>query len=227
MTKVYDGDLFINTQTVDTIFAATFTEPFTYTGKALRMVIAYDSQSDNYVSTEVVVDTNEPYAAFSRYADSNISSADWHQDYLPVAWFDAELNTTLSGHVADIEGNAISGATVTLRSGDVLYTGTTDSNGDYTVRVVQSQLPYVAEYSADGYTTQTVSIAFNGESVEKDVTLAPSTTLGVTSINASDGQDNATPAAIYGVDGSRRNTLSRGINIIRHSDGTTHKVVVK
>lgn len=35
------------------------------------------------------------------------------------------------------------------------------------------------------------------------------------------------PATIYGADGLRRATLERGLNIIRHADGTTEKVILR
>ena len=48
---------------------------------------------------------------------------------------------------------------------------------------------------------------------------------GVDEISA--GAVDATPVAIYTLDGKRVNEMTKGINIIRMSDGTTRKVIRK
>lgn len=46
-------------------------------------------------------------------------------------------------------------------------------------------------------------------------------------VNSISGQQQAAPAGIYSVDGQRRARVQRGLNILRMSDGTTRKVLVK
>lgn len=52
-------------------------------------------------------------------------------------------------------------------------------------------------------------------------------TLTASSINGIDGTTGNTPAAIYTTDGKRVSTPVRGVNIVRTTDGTTRKIMVK
>ena len=51
------------------------------------------------------------------------------------------------------------------------------------------------------------------------------TTTGIETIKPANG--NAETAAIYDVNGVRQNSLSKGINIVKMSDGTVKKVIKK
>lgn len=48
-----------------------------------------------------------------------------------------------------------------------------------------------------------------------------------TAIDGISGDGMAAPAVFYGADGQRRQTLGRGLNIIKMSDGSTRKVIIK
>lgn len=48
-----------------------------------------------------------------------------------------------------------------------------------------------------------------------------------TGVNSIKADDHAIPTSIYSIDGKRLNTPKRGLNIIRMSDGTTKKLMVK
>jgi hypothetical protein len=53
--------------------------------------------------------------------------------------------------------------------------------------------------------------------------------LGLETPDAVDSVNHVTntPSAIYGLDGRRQSRVQRGVNIIRMSDGTIRKVLVK
>lgn len=75
----------------------------------------------------------------------------------------------------------------------------------------------------DGSSTVTVKINSNGKIAYCKVTVKVSGFVGVEGLNAED----ATEVARYNIDGRLLNAPERGINIIRMSDGTVKKVLVK
>jgi hypothetical protein len=48
-----------------------------------------------------------------------------------------------------------------------------------------------------------------------------------TAIDGAESDENAVPVAIYNASGSRINTVSKGVNIMKMSDGTVKKVIVR
>ena len=48
-----------------------------------------------------------------------------------------------------------------------------------------------------------------------------------TAVNAVETDTNASPAAIFTLDGRQTNRLSRGVNIVRQANGKVVKVLVK
>lgn len=193
MTKVYDGDVYINTNfdTIDTIFSVTFDEPFVYTGKNIRTYIVYDAKNGvNYQTPKVISDGSAEVegAGFSRYDDSELNDrTSWYQDNMPVAYFVANNDTKLTGKVTNEDGDAIAGASVNLASGEVLYNGTTDENGEYSISVPQATLDYDVVYTAEGYEPDTVKVSFGGASQTQDVVLAKAVeALAVVSITPAD-----------------------------------------
>lgn len=63
---------------------------------------------------------------------------------------------TISGVVTN-GTDSISGATITLKSGDVVYTATTDVHGTYSIKVPEASLTYVATATADEYEPDSVA----------------------------------------------------------------------
>ena len=80
--------------------------------------------------------------------------------------------------------------------------------------------PYKEGYEFSGWST--IPWVMPAENVVVTGSLTPGT--GLTDI----GSDNATKSfIIYDINGTKRNNLQRGINIVRMSNGTTRKVMVK
>lgn len=78
----------------------------------------------------------------------------WAQNNRPVLHLTVEGNPAVTtGNVADAEANAVEGATVTFVSEDgdnVQYQGTTDAEGKFSVKIVQSSRTYTAIAEKDG-----------------------------------------------------------------------------
>lgn len=69
---------------------------------------------------------------------------------------------------------------------------------------------------------------FDDESIAYYATYVIDTKSGTSSIEVIEGPAlNATPEAIYSIDGKRMERMSKGLNIVRMSDGTAHKVMNK
>lgn len=78
-----------------------------------------------------------------------------------------------------------------------------------------------ANHSFDTYEGDKVTLA----NIIKEVEDFLNTTTGIETIKPANG--NAETAAIYDVNGVRQNCLSKGINIVKMSDGTAKKVIKK
>lgn len=78
-----------------------------------------------------------------------------------------------------------------------------------------------ANHSFDTYEGDKVTLA----NIIKEVEDFLNTTTGIETIKPANG--NAETAAIYDVNGVRQNSLSKGINIVKMSDGTVKKVIKK
>lgn len=76
-----------------------------------------------------------------------------------------------------------------------------------------------ANHSFDTYEGDKVTLA----NIIKEVEDFLNTTTGIETIKPANG--NAETAAIYDVNGVRQNCLSKGINIVKMSDGTTKKII--
>lgn len=73
-----------------------------------------------------------------------------------VVNFNLRAIPTISGVVTN-GTDSISGATITLKSGDVVYTATTDVHGAYSIKVPEANLTYVATATADEYEADSVA----------------------------------------------------------------------
>ncbi len=78
-----------------------------------------------------------------------------------------------------------------------------------------------ANHSFDTYEGDKVTLA----NIIKEVEDFLNTTTGIETIKPANG--NAETAAIYDVNGVRQNSLTKGINIVKMSDGTVKKVIKK
>lgn len=144
------------------MLSVTFSEPFVYTGSNLRMYAR--SEADKY-KTVYFMCTDEQNHTIGHQNDdiTRLASSTIYKKNTPVAFFDVEKDPAkYTGLVVNEQGETVSGAAVNLRSGDVLYTDTTDAEGKFTVTVMQDQLQYKAEVIAAGYQPSYTPVAFDG-----------------------------------------------------------------
>ena len=188
MTKVYSNPNIVLGKIGDSknympIFDLDFSStPFVYTGGNLRIIV--QSRSTTYISTNFEVDGNRKNMAIYRSSDSPLDEKDKYITAdMPVAYLHIDKEaTTLSGTVT-ANGAPVADAEVKIASGIVEYSGTTDAAGKYTFPVYQDNLEYTMTVTKDGYFEKTETVAFNGESIVKDVALESAEGFKILSFN--------------------------------------------
>lgn len=93
-----------------------------------------------------------------------------------------EVSNVVSGHVSvqSENGQPVVGAIVTLRSGDVVYTTTTDGAGNFTLKVDDTSLDYVMTCTAEGFIDGAEKeVRFLGDAVKCNYTLMPGATIKI------------------------------------------------
>ena len=91
-----------------------------------------------------------------------------------------EPNNTVNGIITaqTADGEPVVGATVTLRSGDVTYTTTTNSSGQFTMQVDDTSKDYVISCTAEGFIdSQEQSVSFGDEATNCFFVLQPGATV--------------------------------------------------
>ena len=188
MTKVYSnpnivlgtiGDSNNHMPIFDLDFSST---PFVYTGGNLRVIV--QSRSTTYVSTNFEMDGNRKNMAIYRSSDSPLDEEDEYRTAdMPVVYLHIDKEaTSLSGTVT-ANGAPVADAEVKIASGIVEYSGTTNAEGKYTFPVYQDNLEYTMTVTKDGYFEKTETVAFNGESIVKDVALESAEGFKISSFN--------------------------------------------
>ena len=188
MTKVYSNPNIVlgpigDSKNYMPIFDLDFSStPFVYTGGNLRVIV--QSRSTTYVSTNFEMDGNRKNMAIYRSSDRPLDEGDKYRTAdLPVVYLHIDKEaTTLSGTVT--ANNApVADAEVKIASGIVEYSGKTDAAGKYTFPVYQDNLEYTMTVTKDGYFEKTETVAFNGESIVKDVALESAEGFKILSFN--------------------------------------------
>ncbi len=174
---------------------------FTYTGDNLRIVTAF-GPSDKWGTISIESDNSVHDCSYSRSHDSDISSAMFYATALPVAHIYVVTSKTLSGTVTAKDGNNVvplEGATVTLKSGEVEYYGTTNAEGKYSVDVTQTSLDYTVTIFAEGYDSISSSVSLAAGDATYDAELKKSVATAITDIKAAKGRSNT--GDVYTIDG--------------------------
>lgn len=187
MTNVLSGSYTFNTvgssDRMEPLLTATFAEPFVYGGANLRIIVS--SENADAWKAAFFEATDETGHTFGRQNDSHDAflTATFNTRNTPVVHFGVEVTpTTFSGTVKSTDGKAIGDAVVTLKSGDVLYSDTTDAQGNFSIEVIQSKLNYDVLVDAAGYMPYSKPVTFDG-SLETDIVLQPATGLYIVESN--------------------------------------------
>ena len=100
------------------------------------------------------------------------------------------------------------------------------TNHDYMLLGNKSKGVGFYRLSADSYIPAYRAYILRDKATEADVEYT-SFDFTPTGINGIQSDATATVTAIYGLSGERRNTLGRGVNVVKMSDGSVKKVIVK
>ncbi|MCQ2244586.1 MAG: carboxypeptidase regulatory-like domain-containing protein [Bacteroidaceae bacterium] len=170
----------------------TLDNDFVYTGNNIRVIVISEDYAhtaeasgsfEYYNSTTGTMaynrsDTNSTYEnATSMNTSTNV----------PVATLGLSVTAPVLSGIITEAGDALAGATVEAKSGEVVYTATTDADGKYSMEIMQPSLEYVVTVTADGYdpfVSEAMTIAentvldhdfFNGAIVKINSTIGYST----------------------------------------------------
>jgi len=181
MTKVYDDSYTWvkkgSSSELLPMLQVNLSEPFVYTGKNLRIVVR--SEATAYKSVEFQCEESDQTHCIYRSTDNGVlDEQTYYSTNLPVVTLSIATDPqTISGTVTDTYSAPIENAAVKLVSDDVIYNGTTDAEGKYSINVIQTGLVYNATYTAEGYDAKTEeNITFaDGSIADKNVVLTAQT----------------------------------------------------
>ncbi len=184
MTQIFDGVFECDGSTVGSssnpveLFNFPIPDDFSYEGNNLRLVVEALSPDGTWASVYFEVDANETtkaqlLAADQRSFDDLYNASSWQPMSLPTMYVEVEPTRTVSGTITNEDGQAVEGAKVTLKSGDVEYYGSSDATGAYSVTVVQHSLDYHLSAEAEGYMPYTAAnpVTFVGGNVTLNINL--------------------------------------------------------
>lgn len=189
MTLVYDGEYEFpivgdaSSKTYEPVFVIPFTTPFTYEGGSIRIMIdqrdltegaenhnvfitidnsVYDYWNDIY-DNRVITNKKE----FAEDLDDEPSWNIYKAGY-PVTYFNVAKDVVVAkGTVTDDFGAPIENAWVKFTSDDILYQAYTTAEGQYSMNIINVNLPYELTAEADGFTTYTKpDVTFSSEQPE-------------------------------------------------------------
>lgn len=159
--------------------------PITYEGGNLSLIVSVDSTyycSGIFFFTMGVETRSMKYYSFdgnttANYMDawtSGTYSPSLRQNYMVVSLGLATEAPTVHGIVTRADSQEpIEGATVTMQSGEVIYSATTDASGAYSIAVLQPGKEYEMKVTKDQYTAVegvTVSVE-KGDDIEQNFAL--------------------------------------------------------
>lgn len=165
---VYTGE------TIDFVSGNTYTttitlpEPIVWDGTSAIRVLTY-VKAGKYVSVNFKVDDSDNNSYFGRGVIGKASSLTAKPT--AVAEFGIQVEPPVIAGSITCNDKAVAGATVTLTSGDVIYTGASDDKGAYSINVIQNDKKYNLTVSAPGYIDYTENDVDLSQSVNKNIVL--------------------------------------------------------
>lgn len=231
MTEVHNGKIMLFKDGTEEMYArimnVTLVKPFVYTGGNLRVAFlgSTDTGSRTFFAATKGVMVQNRSITHANVDASQLANTTIFHDALPVIGIGYDTKQrTVSGQVTHQHSAApIANATITLQSGQVRYTATTNANGQYSIEVFKSNLDYEASITAEGCTAATRTVHFDNADVTLNIAL-DDTASGISNINHTDADG---VKGIYTVDGKKLQQLQQGINIVQMCNGTVKKVIVK
>lgn len=167
-------DVYTGKSTIDFVSGKTYTttitlpEPIIWDGTSAIRVLTY-VKADKYVNVRFNADDSDNNSYYGSGAPGEASSL----SAKPTAVAEFGIQTEPSVIAGNITwyNKAVAGATVTLTSGDVIYTGASDDKGAYSIDVIQNDKKYNLTVSAPGYIDYTENDVDLSKSLNKNIVL--------------------------------------------------------
>lgn len=167
--EVYTGK-----STIDFVDGKTYTttitlpEPIIWDGTSAIRVLTY-VKADKYVNVKFNADDSDNNSYYGSGAPGEASSLSAKPT--AVAEFGIQTEPSVMSGKVTWKNKAVAGATVTLTSGDVIYTGASDDKGAYSIDVIQNDKKYNLTVSAPGYIDYTENDVDLSKSLNKNIVL--------------------------------------------------------
>ena len=167
-------DVYTGKSTIDFVDGKTYTTTITlpehiiWDGTSAIRVLTY-VKADKYVNVKFNADDSDNNSYYGSGAPGEASSL----SAKPTAVAEFGIQTEPSVIAGNItwKNKAVAGATVTLTSGDVIYTGASDDKGAYSIDVIQNDKKYNLTVSAPGYIDYTENDVDLSKSLNKNIVL--------------------------------------------------------
>jgi hypothetical protein len=155
------------------LISVDFAAPYTYNGGSLLMVVR--SNAKDYKSTKFYYDAELAENTIYKYKDDadDFLTASWTaQGGTPVTKFKVFVEPAhIAGTVTNAKGAPVENTTVTLTSGDVVYSSVTNLEGAYSIDVYQTDLTYTLTVDNENYPVYTAEVNFADGTPAGDIVL--------------------------------------------------------
>lgn len=147
----------------------TLPEPIVWDGTSAIRVLTY-VKADKYVNVKFNAD-DENKTSYYGNGELGNESARYSEYSTAVAEFGFQTEPSVMSGKVTWKNKAVAGATVTLTSGDVIYTGASDEEGAYSINVIQNDKKYNLTVAAPGYIDYAEKDVDLSQSINKDIAL--------------------------------------------------------
>ena len=162
-------------QTINFVEGNTYTttitlpEPIVWDGTSAIRVLTY-VKADKYVNVKFNAD-DENKTSYYGNGELGNESATYSEYSTAVAEFGFQTEPSVMSGKVTWKNKAVAGATITLTSGDVIYTGASDDEGAYSINVIQNDKKYHLTVAAPGYIDYAEKDVDLSQSINKDIAL--------------------------------------------------------
>ena len=147
----------------------TLPEPIVWDGTSAIRVLTY-VKADKYVNVKFNADDENKTSYYGNGVLGN-ESATYSEYSTAVAEFGFQTEPSVMSGKVTWKNKAVAGATVTLTSGDVIYTGASNEEGAYSINVIQTDKKYNLTVAAPGYIGYAEKDVDLSQSINKDIAL--------------------------------------------------------
>lgn len=196
MTNVYDGTITVeakgSSNELADFYVLPFSEGFVYEGGNLTFTVATDALNNSTANAWFLYDKNGNNNGLYAYYNNNNTSTTYDRAYKTsraVLFLDVDRFRTVDGTVTKAgTSDVIENVSVTVKSGDVEYYGTTDAEGKYEINVGKFDLDYTATFEHDDYAPAEKPVSFSEGNVTVNAELAPAYKLTGKVTRVADGE---------------------------------------